>query len=212
MYLEWMERVETKCARKLSLIWIEHRYGDGDDARQTLQDFANEKLCSRLYGQPERSRVGIWADRKSTRESRFHAQNAILYCRCFQYPTLSRSRWNVTLKSPSNTSRRTDCCRQRHSSSPWNRFTCVHVAHTTVLKNKSWHTHTHKQNTHRPEYKIHMNYTWILCMNEIANCAKRKATEHRTYVQQQNYRTKWRKKNCNEIVGFRADINYMYYV
>lgn len=36
-----LERVETKCARKLSLIWIELRYGVGDDvddARQTLQD------------------------------------------------------------------------------------------------------------------------------------------------------------------------------
>lgn len=47
MYLQ-MKRVETKCARKLSLIWIECRYGD-DGATTTTSTTTDGRRCRRLH-------------------------------------------------------------------------------------------------------------------------------------------------------------------
>lgn len=93
-------------------------------------------------------------------------QNAILHCRCwlFSISTLSLSldpsvwRWNVirnSEKSLSNASRRAGCCRQRHSSSPWNRFTCARACGTRPCRktifgaSQTLHTHTYIQTAPR---------------------------------------------------------------
>lgn len=117
---------------------------------------------------------------KSTRESRFRAKcNTLLPLPLFSISTPFPMKHIARKSLLATRSHRAGGCRQRHSSSPWNRFTCVHVAHGHVEK-QFLVLHTHTANTadthtpkHHSEHKIYMNYTWILCMNKIANCAKR---------------------------------------
>lgn len=82
------------------------------------------------------------------------------------------------------------------------RETIFGAAHTHSKHSR----HTHTQTPFRAQ-NLHELYLDIMHEQNCKLC-ETKRQRHRI----RTHRTEWRKKNCNEIVGFRADINYMYYV